>query len=363
MLQALVNQLHLIPILHTADILKLKAVIAGKSPDSSSQERAAALATVLHRILDSHLEEFDQTSRGEVRLQVLKKAVEQNNFNLHAGHIFSACSGLTRRGREFNSELGRQLADWLNRQRQHPALPETAPVTGQQLQELLASGETRANNIASSVLSFSFPGAMPGRSALLLIQLLLLPIIQPLYSIMPAVLLPPPSLPDKMAVVIPQQVTAVRTNQLPTGLKNKEVNRDRLEAVLRGKNSLLAEEPFLGIILETAREFDLNPLLLLAIAGQEQAFVPKDSEHAQRIVNNPYNVFHSWQEYNTDIRDSTRIAARTVVNASAGRPRHVDPFFWLNRRYAEDPNWWKGVKSIYSDLEKQVTEKPPSPPE
>ncbi|HEX3031668.1 MAG TPA: hypothetical protein VHS59_05420, partial [Bacillota bacterium] len=141
------------------------------------------------------------------------------------------------------------------------------------------------------------------------------------------------------------------SNQLPGYLKYKDLNLTRLKAYLSEKDSLLAEEPYFTTIVDSSREFNVNPLVLFAIAGHEQGFVPKAGPNSARIINNPFNVFHSWKEYNTNIRDSSRIAARTVVHAAEGRPQQSNPFLWINRRYAEDTNWWKGVSGIYAQLE------------
>jgi hypothetical protein len=95
--------------------------------------------------------------------------------------------------------------------------------------------------------------------------------------------------------------------------------------------------------LKTAEKYDLNPLLLFSITGQEQNFVPIDSVNASKIANNPFNVYHSWQKFNTDISQSTEIAAVTILNLSKNRPSETDFLKWLNLEYAEDKKWHEGV--------------------
>ena len=108
--------------------------------------------------------------------------------------------------------------------------------------------------------------------------------------------------------------------------------------------------PYFSAIIRASKEFNLNPHILFAITGQEQSFVPKNHENANKIANNPFNVFHSWQEYNTDIYDSSRIAARTVINLSKDKPTNIDIFDWINNKYAFDKKWGKGVKEIFETL-------------
>lgn len=137
---------------------------------------------------------------------------------------------------------------------------------------------------------------------------------------------------------------------LPTEFNYVDVNEVKLKEYLNGRKSLLAEEPYFSEIIETAEEFNINPLVILAIAGQEQGFVPKDSEHASSIVNNPYNVFHSWQDYNTNIEDTTKIVCRTIINLGKGLPENTDAFKWINKMYASDQNWYKGVRELFNKL-------------
>jgi hypothetical protein len=140
---------------------------------------------------------------------------------------------------------------------------------------------------------------------------------------------------------------------LPDELGYVEINRGVLRAYLDGRNSILADEPYFSAIINVAKEYGINPLLMFAITGQEQGFVPRNSKYARKIANNPFNVYHSWYEYNTNIYDSARIAARTVLRLSKNRPEAVHPIYWINKRgYAEDRRWWVGVTRIYETLKR-----------
>jgi hypothetical protein len=119
---------------------------------------------------------------------------------------------------------------------------------------------------------------------------------------------------------------------------------------LTSRNSLLADEPYFTDIMMTAKEFDIHPALLFAITGQEQGFVPKNNKRAREIVNNPFNVYYSWQDFNTTTKESAQIAARTINRLSKDRPEGTEPLVWINRQYAEDPNWSTGVSSIFRSI-------------
>ncbi|WP_097027445.1 hypothetical protein [Clostridium peptidivorans] len=137
---------------------------------------------------------------------------------------------------------------------------------------------------------------------------------------------------------------------VPTYFEYYDVNTARLRKFLVDRNSLLAEEPYFSTIISTAKEFNLNPLILFSITGVEQSFVPKSNTQAYKIANNPYNVFYSWQHYNTDIKDSSRIAARTVLNLCKNKPANTDAFYWINKKYAENQNWNKVVSALFKEL-------------
>lgn len=140
------------------------------------------------------------------------------------------------------------------------------------------------------------------------------------------------------------------TAHLPNEFKYQLIDENSLREFLHLRGSLLGEEPYFSSIMSTSKDFNLNPLLLFAIAGQEQSFVPKETKDAKKIANNPYNVFNSWQKYNTDIHDSSRIVSRTVINLSKDKPNNIDLFVWINRKYSEDKDWHYGVRSIYEQL-------------
>jgi len=116
------------------------------------------------------------------------------------------------------------------------------------------------------------------------------------------------------------------------------------------RQSILVNDTYLNEIIVLAKLNDIDPLLLLAIIGQEQGFIPMTSSSREAIVNNPYNVYHSWQNYNTSLRDTTQIAINLLKKRLAEKPAFTSPLTWVNIIYAEDPNWATGVTLIYDKL-------------
>lgn len=120
--------------------------------------------------------------------------------------------------------------------------------------------------------------------------------------------------------------------------------------ISKTRNGLIGSSEQFNQIIHEAYLNDIDPLLLFAIIGQEQGFVPSSSANSVKILNNPYNVYHSWAEYNTSLRDSTQIAINTIKNRLNTAPISASPFKWLNMTYAEDTNWHNGVRLIYAHL-------------
>ncbi|MBB3110327.1 hypothetical protein FHS18_002394 [Paenibacillus phyllosphaerae] len=164
-----------------------------------------------------------------------------------------------------------------------------------------------------------------------------------------------PIKPQAMHIPVePVEVPAARLNELPADLRYTEIDRERLTAYLNKKNSLLAEPEYRDDIIKVAKEKDIHPLLLFAITGQEQAFVPRSHKLAELMVNNPFNVYHSYLEYNTTLEQAAAIAGNTINRLSKDRPANIDPIQWINRQYAEDKNWWKGVSSILKSMKRHM---------
>lgn len=143
---------------------------------------------------------------------------------------------------------------------------------------------------------------------------------------------------------------------IPDFFMYKDIDKNKLKEYLNSRDSILTDEPYFSTIIETSKKYNLNPIILFSITGQEQGFVPRDNKYGKEIANNPFNVFGSWIKYNTNIKDSSEIAAKTITNSLKERPLFMDPFIWINRRYAEDDKWWIGVSKIYSHIENIISD-------
>jgi len=428
----IVENLKLTYILRQDEFFRIKDYIGGKYPHKQSGERAYILADVIHRVIDRHIEEFSQSERIKIRINLLEKVLNGDFFEIRYNDILDVCLQAASQ-----NELGLEvLSTWLNRVQPADITAEDIKYSLKPIREvdiespesinpaIIESRDQAAAFITKPVpVSANILPASPGfssedivcfcrglfnylkqtvrfklvrdldglklRSQSLInftdntyrMQLKPLPSMTPRYigavsifclslALTQPGLADPPnrissasSTRDKYeAAVMIKTETLTQTyslmkepvmlppTELPSDLRYTEIDREGMKAYLRSKNSILADDPYFTEIIQASKEYNLNPLLLFAIAGQEQSFVPRDSSCVDQIANNPFNVGGSWQLYNTVISDSARIAAGTIVRLSGNRPADIDPLLWINRKYAEDQHWWQGVTHFIDEM-------------
>lgn len=332
---------------------KVKQYIAGKHPGFTAEEREAILANAVHRIIDVHLPDFEESIKIRLRQKLWARMEQEASVPLLTQDVLEACLLL-----ELEEPDLTQLALWMDKHEltaipcpptidHYPAIPEKPAL---QLQVLPGELPVPQTPVPSSARrrSKQLAGAV-------LLLLLLWAAGTPAQTIIHPEVGQNASLSS--APADSSNLPAVSDFPLPGEYTYHQLNTMELKSWLQSRNSLLEEEPYFSAILEAAERNNLNPLLLFAITGQEQAYVPKGKKNAKQIANNPFNVHHSWQVYNTGIADSAHIASRTILSISRTRPDGAHPIQWLNTRYAEDPEWWVGVNAIFEKLRREI----PSP--
>jgi len=363
-------------ILTQSDIRNLRHYVHHKYADLPSDRKAEIVADAMKRIIARSLPEFPEEPRKRLISKLLREIVAKQQRPVSAEHIFSACleelemdlhdpayfeplhvwteqrlQVLLEPG-TFRSMLDNILAD-------REAMREASGLTPWRMLALKAAAlqinpeQTVLDAAAGQVVFLPIPAKRRHRTVMYVLLSLLLVAATVGYGFYLTV--PAPSLKLQPHVVlkhVPQP--PLPENDLPQELRYAEFDSERLLAFLNGKKSLLAEDPYYLAIVDTAKRYNIDPLFMFAITGQEQRFVPKTNKQAKQIANNPFNVFHSWKEYNTDIKDSAEIAARTIIKLSKNRPAEADPIVWINRKYAEDPRWADGVRKIWTSMKQYV---------
>ncbi|KIL51352.1 hypothetical protein KP77_08640 [Jeotgalibacillus alimentarius] len=323
------------------DIVLSKEKIAGvqkyllkKYPEASSKKRAALLSQTLHQMITRSLPDFKEEEA--VRVKLFEKMIQGGNMQLSRYDLAEAAVPYISKA---------QLEAWL----QHHNLEEQAAdlfyaddpeMEIEEIEEIEEemTGERKPLRVRPYLLSTALIAGI----CILFIML------------SPDTAVETESSPAASQYHQVEPIYQGPVNELPEELQFTMIDQEGLKSWLQQRDSMLAEEPYFSAIYQAAHDFNIHPYLLFAITGQEQGFVSVNHPEAEEIANNPFNVFHSWKDFNTSIEESSEIAARTVVNLSKERPDGANPIQWINRKYAEDPNWWKGVTSIFEKMIKDT---------
>lgn len=347
--------------LHSKDILNekfLNAVrdfIAVKHNHVDSAKRAEILAQAVHQALDQQLPDFPSDVKRSLRTELLNCARNKAVFRITTTDIWEHCLKLQPQTPELLNSLKTWTEKQLSREiSQAEFVKIVSGITQIDGKDILKeeidqrTKQPRALIYVSGALALLVFALFPlfkiyiegankadysvrDVSAYYLVEKQLGPLFQP----------------DFYSFNVPYPGSY---NELPKPFRYEEIDEVAVKSYLEERHSILTDDAYFQVIMDTARSYNIHPLLLLAITGQEQGFVPRDHPDAEQIANNPFNVYYSWRDYNTTIEDSAKIAAVTLTNLIKNRPDHIHPLAWINRKYAEDENWWIGVQRLFDTL-------------
>lgn len=158
-------------------------------------------------------------------------------------------------------------------------------------------------------------------------------------------------------------IVLLNASQPPTPTRAKALNfqpvsASTIVAFYTAHGSQLANDRTANAILRAARRHDVDPAVLVAVTGQEQAYAPLGQD--PRIARNPFNVYGCWCKTSIPIEESAEVAAGTIAHRLLCLPRKGSNLIvWVNSYanpcvkkegvYAEDRHWGVGVALIYHD--------------
>lgn len=309
----------------------------------SERQKSKIFAQKIHQKLDRELPNFSKELKTTVRMDLIKNHIKKNSLTINADHIVHSSVKFAN-----NDELQREICHWLKDVHHQDAqfIEKYVARLYHEIhsKEIAATQAIETKQKEDFVGKLKYESKMPyvfGSIAAILLIFTLLVVKEDLFSLKNAHI--------EDVEIKSESVTRIE-NELPPYLQYEPIDEEQLQSFLSNRNSLLVEEPYFSTIINVAEQFNIHPFLMFAITGQEQGFVPKTDKDAHLMANNPFNVYYSWQEFNTNILESSEIAARTIVNLSEDRPQDVDPIQWINRKYAEDQSWWIGVSAIFNEI-------------
>ena len=363
-------------ILTKADIQRLRTYIEQKNPKMGKVEKANVLANAIHQVVDAHTTEFQDDDRESIRTKLITNMVATGKEAIDYHDVLETYLAVS--PREQNNTL--KLEDWLIRRGGWDG-------TKEQLQNYMVNREKMLDfEVQTEVYEEAFSGRdenpvmekegnptghteqvkenrVPYKKKLplgilygsLICVVIVMGVMWGLREVSAAKVRAKEERERLLQLASQQEkMNSMRGRAWGVIIEHQGVDLEKLREYLKQKGSILCDEPYFSAILSVAKEFDLNPIILFAIAGHEQGFVPRTHPQALKIANNPFNVYYSWKKYNTDIEDASRIASRTIQNLLKDWQEDMDPFQWINRKYAEDEEWWKGVRKIYNELERKT---------
>lgn len=364
-------------VLSPRDVRNIRSYVQHKYAAMPQEKRAEIVADAVNRIIHKQLPNFTDNIKRSITSILIRTAVMEHQRPVRADDIFGACLDMDRSNAAIYDPFHEWMEEQLRISCEKTVMRRLLDKLADNEQFSAGDGRSRWGDLESLLKA---EGIQVLGDAIPLTSAEIIPLSAPpqtgfirrlrarafMYSILCLFLIgasllygwsltkPAPQVLQPPAAVKPVQPIVMPVDGLPAELRFHNIDESKLKHFLDTKSSILADKPYFDAIVAAAQQFDIHPALLFAITGQEQAFVPKTNKQHLQIANNPFNVFHSWQEFNTTIEQSAEIAARTVFNLSKDRPADTDPFTWINRKYAEDPKWSDGVRSIFTAIIKEI---------
>ncbi|QMV44616.1 hypothetical protein [Cohnella cholangitidis] len=347
-------------VLSPTDINTIRRYVHTKYAPLPGKRRAEIVADAIRRTLQQRLPDVPEAMKNEMVDRLIFRCLVGEQRDVKPDDVLDLCAELHTDEMTFREHLLEPILQWTNErspgrwnaEQLASRLVRRKPSTLAIVQDLSVDMEQDAQpgELSEQGLDL-FKLFRSKTSAVLTLTLLGVVIVSAIGTTI--WLNKPESSVSEMAAeppVVASPPVVLPDMGMPERLRFTEIDVDTLKAYLRSRESMLEKEPYFSAIIDNAREYDIHPHLLFAITGQEQGFVPKTSKDAKLIANNPFNVGHSWMEYNTDIHNSAGIASRLIVKLAKSRPEGHDPFEWFNKTYAEDPLWSDGVRKIFDKL-------------
>lgn len=379
------RQLMAKPVIRLEDVSALRAHIELKHPDYDSQIRAELMAEGINRMLDSALTGMDTEHKDSIKKKLISENLIAGRQSILKLDVLNRILALDMKP----DQLMAKTWGWYVLNTGHSVtltdfVEQASPYLPHRVREAIRDAEARTQSYQSAVRSLDTEDDLPetqlsaparpfSRAAQHLkayritrrgwITLASAAVVAALAFIAVEFHDRLPATPAKVSVtdsrfappsdyrVKPAGCTTLPTVfEKPEYLKYRNISIDRLTEYLERKNSMLLTSDYLNQLMTYSLEKDINPLLLVAIIGQEQNYVPVDHRFADRIIKNPFNIYGSWQTHPVGFTASMKEACYTINLALTDRPLYIDPFVLINSRYAEDPQWYLGVKVIFRDL-------------
>lgn len=386
------------PVVRLEEIASLRAYLEKKYPDQSPEERADMMAQSIYKMLDASMSGLEPQQRDRIRRKMVEQYLIESRqsilkldilnqvlrlpdllpdqvvskawgwYVMNTGHSILMSEFTDRvtpylppRVREAVREQIEKQKELLPQQKPkspelpEPVIPDTAappqPVAAHKQEPTKPVHRKKKYRLAKKY-RFTKKGWIAIGSAAVLIALSGYALTIGISHFRNSILFAP--VLDPAVELKAESPFRIEPDSGPIGkpeyFRFSSIRTDDLKRYLEAKNSALLNSGYLNQLLTESKETDINPLLLVAILGQEQGYVPREHRYADIMLKNPFNIYGSWETHRIGFDKSLGEACFTINASLAKRTYYEDPFEVINKRYAQDPNWRLGVKLIFLDL-------------
>jgi len=300
-------------VISKSDVLILKQYINKKYSSYTQVQKLNVLTTSIHQVLDKNIDGIEKDYTTKLKQEILKNTLLKDGSTVFLIDIFNTCIS----EKNAKNNFYESIVNWVNskvknkislseleqfdiqleitKEKEITIEPEKAPPAVIKTENLKSEIEPK-QLINAKVKTILTSKAVRICACTVFIFCVLLKNTSNIKSILNPSKSKSTKISAKKTVKKSENFIAsikIVNSNVPSYFNYKDINKNSLKRYLHEKNSLLGEEPYFSTLITVAKNFNLNPLVLFAITGQEQSFVPASDKDAKKIVNNPFNVFHS----------------------------------------------------------------------
>ncbi|MBC8078855.1 MAG: hypothetical protein H7X86_00800, partial [Gorillibacterium sp.] len=283
-------------LLTPTDVKVIRDYVENKYSPLSGERRAEIVADAIRRVLHNHLPELSQRTKDEVTNQLIRSFIFGEQSSIQPEDVLQALSTDPTIGDEIIIETllswlnMRTAEDWTRERLESHLQTQEAGRDPKAIEGKRFKGHEEAAAALSVACDTEHPWFYPTLnsfkkvSAGALLMTLLTGTAIGAWAIrqdkdhrLTKTVGVSMALPLYSQRLLPIPVKVIDQG-MPVELQYHEIDSIAVKTYLHRRNSLLADEPYFSAIVESARKHDVHPLLLFAITGQEQGFVPKSHE-------------------------------------------------------------------------------------
>lgn len=290
-METFIEELSSKKVLSKDDIILLKQYIAKKYAKYTKKQQSDVLSRAIYQVIDKSTSGLDKHYINLVKNVILKNTILKNGDPVLFSDILNLCISIG----DSSDDLKHTLLNWINLHIENKisktdleiycsknSSVSTIVKVNTNLDFIIKTNYAVNNEIAITSIS------PKSKNKLSLLLLGFLSIILIVFAFTTCLTIHSTILEKHNQISNRASRAAAIKNKTPKTnilvyFKYKEIDKSKLIIFLNSHNSLLAEEPYFSTIIAVSKQYDLNPLILFAITGQEENFVSKQDSNSKKL--------------------------------------------------------------------------------